>query len=97
MSHRTKYHAHLDFGYNNPQVRFTAVDLERLMTRFTLEVLREQQRRTAAHEYTYVEPSLIVEVCDSWSEFDRHEHCDGKVRNPVRKQLQDSIAGSATV
>ena len=91
MSRRTKYHAHLDFGYDNPQVRFTAVDLERLMARFMTEVLAEQRRRTAIKAYTYVEPSLIVEVCDSWSEFDQCEHADGKVRNPVRKQLEASL------
>lgn len=77
MSRRTKYHAELDFGHGR-HVRFTAVDLELLLKRFTKEVTDEQERRREAREYTYVEPNLIVEVCDSWSEFDQYEHSCGQ-------------------
>lgn len=68
-----RYHAEIRFSHKN-RVRFTAVDLELLMKRFNMEVEKEQQRRTEAREYTYVEPNLVVEVCSSWSSFDSYEH-----------------------
>lgn len=69
-----KYHAELRFGYGREPIRFTAVDLERLLLRFTNEVVGEQARRKEARDYTWIEPNLIVEVCSSWSEFSRYEH-----------------------
>lgn len=74
---RSKYHAELDFGHGRA-VRFTSVDLELLMARFAKEVAAEQERRREAREYTYVVPNLIVEVCDSWAEFDQYEHARGE-------------------
>jgi len=74
MSRNLKYHAELNFGYSHKPIRFTAVDLELLMKRFNKEVTAEQERRSEAREYTYVEPNLKVEVCTSWSQFDQYEH-----------------------
>jgi hypothetical protein len=71
---RDKYHAELDFGYGRKPIRFTAVDLDRLMSRFTAEVRAEDLRRTAARDYTWIEPNLRVEVCSSWAQFDQFEH-----------------------
>lgn len=71
MAH-LKYHAELRFGYSN-RIRFTAVDLERLMARFQKEVEAEQTRSREAKEYTYVVPDLRVEVCSSWAEFASYE------------------------
>ncbi len=68
---QVKYHAELQFK-NRPIIRFTAVDLERLVARFSSEVLKEQARSRAAHEYIWLEPNLVVEVCHSWSEFDSY-------------------------
>ncbi len=59
---RPKYHAILDFGYGSKPLKFTAVDLEALMKRFNKEVTAESDRMKAAHEYTFVEPNLTVEV-----------------------------------
>lgn len=73
MAH-DKYHAELRFGYGRAPVRFTAVDLERLLARFTAEVLAEQTRSRQACEYAWIEPNLILEVCSSWNEFDKYEH-----------------------
>ena len=72
MTH-DKYHAEIKFGYQDT-LRFTAVDLERLMARFNLEVQKYDKRRREAHDYTWVVPNLTVEVCTSWSEFDQYEH-----------------------
>jgi hypothetical protein len=77
MSRSTKYHAELFFK-SDRFVRFTAIDLDLLMKRFAKEVDAEVDRRREAREYTYVEPTLIVEVCDSWAEFDQYEHHDGR-------------------
>lgn len=59
---RLKYHAVLDFDHGIAPVKFTAVDLPSLMTRFSKEVTREVNRRNEAREYTFVKPNLTVEV-----------------------------------
>lgn len=69
-----KYHAELRFGYGRAPIRFTAVNLDRLLLRFSNEVVAEQARSREAREYAWIEPNLIVEVCSSWSEFDKYEH-----------------------
>ena len=69
-----KYHAEIRFGYGQPPVRFTAVDLERLMARFVKEVKAEEIRRKEERSYSYIEPNLVVEICESWAEFARYEH-----------------------
>ena len=76
MSRSLKYHAELNFGHGR-HVRFTSLYLDLLMKRFVAEVEKESARRTEAKEYTYVEPNLTVEVCESWSKFDQYEHADG--------------------
>jgi hypothetical protein len=76
---RDKYHAELNFvhtgGAGSPEkIRFTAVDLERLMHRFTTEVAKREEENRQAQHYVYIKPNLTVEVCASWAEFDQYEH-----------------------
>jgi hypothetical protein len=74
MSRDLKYHAEIDFNHGRKTVRFTAVDLERLMARFKKEVDDYQKALTEAREYIWVEVKLITEVCSSWREFEEYEH-----------------------
>ena len=76
---RDKYHAQMDFkhtgGGGSPRIlRFTAVDLDRLLDRFVAEVRKRQEENRANNHYVWVQPNLTVEVCGSWSEFDQYEH-----------------------
>lgn len=57
-----KYHAVLDFGYQQPPVKFTAASLKLLVKRFNTEIEKEVERRKEAREYTWIEPNLTVEV-----------------------------------
>lgn len=70
-----KFHAEVKFHARKEVVRYTAVDLERLMARFAMEVGKEQLRRRESREYTVVIPNLTSEWCRSWSEFEQYEHC----------------------